>query len=151
MKVHTSRGEMELNTLFRWKVITKLKEVGVPAGLSGYECLSVALMKSLQDPTILKGVTKRLYKEVALETNSTASRVERVMRSSIEVAFNRCSYEILNREFGNCIDPNKGKPTNVEFISTLSNNIAIEILLETGVDIWAKRKGDINYGYGDTL
>lgn len=141
MKVHTSRGEMELNTLFRWKVITKLKEVGVPAGLSGHECLSVALVKSLQDPTILKGVTKRLYKEVALETNSTASRVERVMRSSIETAFNRCSYEILNREFGSCINPDKGKPTNVEFISALSKNIAMEILLETGVDIWAKRKG----------
>lgn len=144
MKVHTSRGEMELNTLFRWKVITKLKEVGVPASLSGYECLSVALVKSLQDPTILKGVTKRLYKEVALETNSTASRVERAMRVAVEASFTRCDYETLNREFGSCINPDKGKPTNVEFISALSNNMAMEILLETGVDIWAKRKGGVS-------
>ena len=53
--------------------------------------------------------------------DTTASRVERAIRHLIEVTWSRGDLEVLNRYFGNTLSPEKGKPTNGEFIARMAN------------------------------
>lgn len=63
--------------------------MGIPAHIKGYMYLRTAIMKTYDNIDILGQVTKVLYPEIARNYNTTSSRVERVIRHAIEVAWNR--------------------------------------------------------------
>ena len=65
-------------------------------------------------------MTKELYPYIAKEFGTTASRVERAMRHAIETAFERGSIETIQRLFGYTLSPEKGKPSNSEFIARMN-------------------------------
>ena len=77
----------------------------------------------MQDPDTLEAITKVLYPAVANLHQSTPSRSERAIRHAIETAWDRCDYAVLQHYFGNTVDPNKGKPTNSEFIARIAGII----------------------------
>lgn len=64
--------------------------------------------------------TKDLYPEIAKLCGSTAQRVERAIRHSIETAMVRGSEEQHEVILGGSVDPNRGKPTNTEYIARLA-------------------------------
>lgn len=97
-----------------------LREMGVPTHLLGYRYLEVAIPRCLEYPEEKYNVTTMLYPGVALEVNSTGSRVERAIRHAVEVAFLRIDPTTIEHYFGNTIDPMKGKPTNSEFLAGAS-------------------------------
>lgn len=100
--------------------ITKtLMELGVAPGLAGYNYLKTAIKLVQEDATYLKGMTKRLYPEVARLNKSTASRVERGMRYAVEHSFDRMPIDIMTKYFGNTMDLNSGKVTNRHFLAAL--------------------------------
>ena len=101
------------------KISEILKELGVPADLSGYFCLKCAIDLMHKDMSLAKQITKRLYPEVAKQLNSTASTVERAIRHAVETGWNRGNVELQEKMFGYTIDLEKGKPTNSEFIVTV--------------------------------
>jgi two-component system response regulator (stage 0 sporulation protein A) len=68
-------------------------------------------------------VTKLLYPTIAKRYDTTPSRVERAIRHSIEVAWNRGQIDVLDAVFGYTINTRKGKPTNSEFIAMLSDKL----------------------------
>ncbi len=108
-------------------VITKaLHEVGVPAHVSGYSYVREAIKLSIEDPEMLKAVTKVLYPTVGKHFGSTAPRVERAIRHAIELGWGRADIEKLNEYFGYTIQSDRGKPTNSEFIAMLSDRIRLE-------------------------
>ena len=65
-------------------------------------------------------LTKELYPAIAKAHNSSGSRVERLIRHSVEKAWSRNSFDTQLRYFGHSVDPNNGKPTNGEYIARLA-------------------------------
>lgn len=64
--------------------------------------------------------TKDLYPEIAKLCGSTASRVERAIRHSIEVAMLRGTENQREVILGGTVSPDRGKPTNTEYIARLA-------------------------------
>lgn len=118
------------------RVVKLLQEIGVPAHIRGYEYLKEAIILEITHPEekYIRSVTKKLYPDIAQKLDTTSSRVERAIRHAIEVAYNRGNIVKLEEIFGYTVDPNKGKPTNSEFISMLVEHLKLEDNVEDKVD-----------------
>lgn len=104
-----------------------LLELGAPDHLVGHPYTVQAILLVVQDRTYIDNITFGLYPQLAVQFDTTASRVERAIRHLIEVIFTRCDYEVVNRYFGNSIHPDKGKPTNGEFIARIANVVKLRM------------------------
>lgn len=108
------------------KVITELLyEVGVVPSTLGFEYIREALMMILKEPNYMHEVTKGLYPQIAQKYDSTGARVERAIRHSIEMAWNKISPETIEKYFVNTVSYQKGKPTNSEFLSVMAEYIRL--------------------------
>lgn len=105
----------------------KLNQLGIPASLKGYRYLNTAIREVLKDESVLEGVTKILYPEVAKHHNSTPQRVEKAIRHAIEVAWSRNGDSKLKERFRYSMSVGKQRPTNSEFIAVLSQNIKLSV------------------------
>lgn len=103
-----------------------LCQLGMPSNLLGYRYLHFAIRAAAKDPELLRAVTKILYPMVADKFSASASGVERAMRHAIEVVWTRGDPDVLLEYFGNTIDPDRGKPTNTEFIAKIVDKLIIE-------------------------
>lgn len=108
-------------------VTSILHELGIPAHIKGYRYLRHAIILAVNDPEYLEEITKRLYKDIAQAFSTTPSRVERAIRHSIELAWDRGDMDVLLSYFGNTISSYKGKPTNSEFIALVTDRIRMQI------------------------
>ncbi len=104
-----------------------MHEVGMPAHIKGYHYTRTAIMMVVNNMDLLNYITKQLYPDIAKKYRSTASRVERAIRHSIDVAWTRGRPEAMNKIFGYTIDIDKGKPTNSEFIAMVADKIRLNI------------------------
>ncbi len=104
-----------------------LHQIGVPAHIKGYHYLRDSIIMSVENPEIINAVTKQLYPAVAKKYSTTSSRVERAIRHSIEVAWDRGDVDILNSYFGYTIHNGRGKPTNSEFIAMISDKLRLQM------------------------
>lgn len=103
-----------------------IHNIGVPANIKGYYFLRSAVVMCVNDYNNLHSVTKRLYPEVAKMYNTTAARVERAIRHSIEVTWNRGNVDAIHILFG--FRPGVHmKPTNSEFIAIITDNIRVKM------------------------
>lgn len=94
-----------------------LTELGVPEHILGHGYIVTALVALHEDPNLLHEITGRLYPLVGEKHNATCSRAERAIRHGIELAWDRMDLDIMTRYFGCTVNPNKGKPTNSEFLA----------------------------------
>ncbi|MDR0930848.1 MAG: sporulation transcription factor Spo0A [Clostridiales bacterium] len=108
-------------------VTNVIHEVGIPAHIKGYQYLRDAIMKVIDNTSMIDNVTKQLYPSVARSFGTTPTRVERAIRHAIEVAWDRGDTEILNKFFGYTINHGKGKPTNSEFIAMISDKLRLTL------------------------
>lgn len=108
------------------EVTHMIHEIGIPAHIKGYHYLRDAIMMAIEDMDVLNAITKILYPAVAKKNQTTSSRVERAIRHSIEVAWNRGKIDILDKLFGYTVSNGKGKPTNSEFIALVADTIRLE-------------------------
>ena len=99
-------------------------QLGVPRHLKGYRYLHKSVMIYAKNPGA--GMTTEVYPMVAKEFQTTASRVERTMRHAVEIAWERCEWEVLYKIFGNTVSHNKGKPTNSEFMARCAELLNLE-------------------------
>lgn len=102
-----------------------LHEIGVPAHIKGYMYLREAITMVYNNIEILGGITKVLYPTVAKKYKTTSSRVERAIRHSIEVAWNRGNVDAISQIFAYTISYNKSKPTNSEFIAMIADKLRL--------------------------
>ncbi|MCD8391437.1 MAG: sporulation transcription factor Spo0A [Firmicutes bacterium] len=110
------------------KTVTEfIHELGVPAHIKGYQYIRTAIMMVVKNMDLLNFITKQLYPDIAKKYNTTASRVERAIRHSIEVAWSRGKPETMNEIFGYTIHTSKGKPTNSEFIAMVADRIRLSM------------------------
>ncbi len=108
------------------QVTHMIHEIGIPAHIKGYHYLRDSIMMAVEDMDVLNAITKILYPAVAKKNQTTSSRVERAIRHSIEVAWNRGKVDVLDKLFGYTINNGKGKPTNSEFIALIADTIRLE-------------------------
>lgn len=96
-----------------------LKECGIVN--QGYNLLASALTYAVLDPTLLQNLKGHLYPKIASLNHTTATRVERNIRTSIEGAWTHGDVSVLSKYFGNTIMSAKGKPTNLQFLLVMSD------------------------------
>ncbi len=100
--------------------------MGIPAHIKGYHFLREAIKLVVNDREMINAITKDLYPTVALNFNTTSSKVERAIRHAIDVAWTRGQMENINMLFGSKLYVKHEKPTNGEFIALIADRLAIE-------------------------
>lgn len=103
-----------------------LLELGAPDHLLGHAYTVLAVRLVVQDEMCIHSITFGLYPQVAAAYHTTAARVERGIRSLVEVTWERGSLDAQERYFGSTISPERGKPTNAEFIARLANIVQMQ-------------------------
>lgn len=96
-----------------------LSTLGFSSRLHGFPYIIEAVTFCRQNPGA--SMTKEVYPAIARAHNTTVIRVERNIRSSIESAWNHGDSVLRDRIFGNTINPEKGKPTNRQFVCSLAD------------------------------
>ena len=104
-----------------------LLELGAPDHLVGHPYVVQAVMMCLENRMYIDNITFGLYPQLAAAFDTTAARVERAIRHLVEVTWTRGDMEVLNRYFGNTVHPDKGKPTNGEFIARITNIVKLRM------------------------
>ena len=104
-----------------------MHQIGVPAHIRGYQYLREAIILSVKNDEMISSVTKVLYPTVAKTFKTTPSRVERAIRHTIEMAWERGDVDVLSSYFGYTIQNERGKPTNSEFIAMISDNLKLQM------------------------
>lgn len=106
-------------------VTRKMLEMGMPAHLRGYHYLREAICLSIENMELVGSVTKLLYPEIAKMYQTTNVKVERAIRSVIEVGWERGSEDLFEEIFGYSRAHGKIRPTNSEFILGVADKIQI--------------------------
>ena len=107
--------------------VTKiLHELGIPSHIKGYQYIREGIILLYNNPDMVGAITKELYPSIADSFETTVSRVERAIRHAIEVSWNRGNWDLMEEIFGHSVDIDKAKPTNSEFIVTISDKLRLE-------------------------
>lgn len=102
-----------------------LMQIGVPAHLSGYKFIRLALTMVVDRPELFSSLTRVLYPEIAREYGTTASCVERAIRHAISLTWDRGGGENYRRLLGRQASTVGVKPTNSEFLAQVSEGIRL--------------------------
>lgn len=98
-----------------------LNNLGIRCNLLGYSYLLDALRMVRENPDKLKNITKELYPELAQMYRTQPCNIERAIRHAIEHAWNIGNVELKNKIFGYTISPEKGRPSNGEFLAAVAH------------------------------
>ena len=76
-------------------------------------------------PPLLCDIAHGLYPLVARRHGLTPGAVERSLRLCIEATWTRGDLAAIDRFFGSSVDPDRGKPTNREFICRVQERVTL--------------------------
>lgn len=99
------------------------QDLGMPGNLKGRKYLAYILDLLVPSPGLLDMLTLRLYPAAAHKFSTTPAAVERCIRHAIEATWSRGDMAALERLFGLSIDPDRGKPTNREFLAMSAQHL----------------------------
>lgn len=118
MCINKSEKKME-NT-----ISSLLLELGVPSHLKGYLYLKESINKVYNDSTF-SNVTLNLYPYLSSCFSTTSECIEKNIRNAIEISWNRGNFETMEKIFGYSVCQEKGKPTNLQYIMTIVENLKL--------------------------
>ena len=124
-KLHYQELEFIDNSMLE-RVSKLLHDLGMPSHIKGYQYIREAVLMMHENSNYIGGITKILYPEIAKKYDTTASRVERAIRHAIEVSWSRGDYDLMDEIFGHSVDFDRAKPTNSEFLATISDRVALD-------------------------
>lgn len=104
-----------------------LHRAGMPAHIRGFHYVRESIKLSVNDCAYIESITKLLYPTVAKVFNTTPSSVERAIRHAIEITWVRGDVNTLDSYFEYKINNKKGKPTNSEFVATISDRLRLQL------------------------
>ena len=95
-----------------------MKELGIPASMTGYDYLRSAIRRSAENgcPKISTMSADGIYPRIAEEFGVSSNSVERAIRKSIGVGVERAGGSKFYKVFGLSMDADKARPTNAQFI-----------------------------------
>ena len=102
-----------------------LTALGMPRTLRAWAFLPEMAALTVVHPPLLTDVTHGLYPLMAHRAQLTPCAVERRLRLAIESTWNRGDYDAIARFFGQSVDPERGKPTNREFLCHLQERLTL--------------------------
>lgn len=111
----------------QFEVTKLLLNLGVPSHLKGYSYLKEGILFVFNLAAHSYYITKDVYPVIANKYDTTVDRVERAIRHAIEVSWARGDLNLFDEIFGYSVDYDRGKPTNNEFISTVSDRLKINL------------------------
>ena len=97
-----------------------LISLGMPERLRAWTFLPDMLALCAVHPPLTAGLSAGLYPLIARRHGCSAYQVERSLRLAIEATWNRAALAGLEQFFGQSVDPERGKPTNREFLLRMS-------------------------------
>lgn len=102
-----------------------LRALTVRPGLRAWDFLPDMAALAVVHPPLMDDLRGRLYPLVARRHGMTPAAVERSLRTLVESTWNRGNLAALERFFGHSVDPEKGKPTNKEFIFRVQERLTL--------------------------
>lgn len=105
-----------------------LRALGVPSGLRAWEFLPEMAGLTAVHPPLLTDMAHGLYPLIARRYSMTPAAVERSLRLCVEATWSRGDLAALERFFGSSVDPDKGKPTNREFLCRVQERVTLGAL-----------------------
>lgn len=115
------------NATLEKKVTNILSDTGILPNLKGYKFLKQAVMLGYEDSSILEGITKKLYPKIAIQNDTSSSKVERAIRHSIESAWDKYDGNGFYTRIGFAEPKNGKKPTNSELISAIVEYLKMNV------------------------
>lgn len=103
-----------------------LCEVGVPPNLLGCAYLRTALTLLLEDPSLGRTITRRLYPRIAEQHRTTVRCVERAIRNAIAQTFARSDGAGYRAALGRLASSVGERPTNSEFLSQAAERLRMD-------------------------
>lgn len=102
-----------------------LDSLDVSRRLRAWDFLPDMLALCAAHPVLMDDLRHRLYPLVARRHAMTPAAVERSLRLAVESTWSRGDLAKLERFFGHSVDPERGKPTNKEFLARLQERMAL--------------------------
>ncbi len=102
-----------------------LIDIGISPHINGYMYIKDCVIQLNELNTSGVSITKYLYPKLAEKYNSSPSRIERSIRHALDVAWQK-NKTINNQNSLNYIFHGKKKPTNLQFISLIYEDIKLK-------------------------
>lgn len=102
-----------------------MKTLAVPEGLRAWQFLPDLAALCAVHPPLMADLHRRLYPLLARRHGLTPAAVERRLRLAIESTWSSASLTSLERFFGHSVDPERGKPTNREFLCRVQERLLL--------------------------
>ena len=102
-----------------------LRRLGVPARLRAWAFLPEMIGLTVVYPPLMADVQHGLYPMAAVRHGMTAAGVERSLRLCVESTWSHGSLTALEQFFGASVDPERGKPTNREFLCRMQERVTL--------------------------
>lgn len=102
-----------------------LRQLGMREGLGAWRFLPDMAALAAAHPPLLHDLKGRLYPLAARRHGLRPGAVERSLRLAVESTWMRGSLPGLERFFGHSVDPERGKPTNREFLYRLQERLTL--------------------------
>ncbi len=123
MKEETNKG---LNKKLK-RISKELKLLGISPSREGYWYLRDSIYLCLINQKYNIKITKDIYPTLSKKYHKKSTAIEKAIRTAIEKGWTNCNLEYAIELFANTIPYDKDRPTNSEFISTISERISLEI------------------------
>lgn len=104
-----------------------LQAMAVPTKLHARVFLPEMLALTAVHPPLLRDLKHGLYPLIGGRYAMTAAGVERSLRLCVESTWSRASLDALERFFGASVDPERGKPTNREFLCRMQERLTLSL------------------------
>jgi len=105
------------------EVVSKLMLIGFKPYCNGFRYIREALKIIVAEPDMINQITKTLYPQLAEKFDSAPSNIERCIRYSIEDTWKNGNMDKIDEIFGFTVSKMRGRPTNSEFLATMSQAI----------------------------
>jgi len=102
-----------------------LRALTVRPGLRAWDFLPDMAALAVVHPPLMEDLRGKLYPLVARRHGMTPAAVERSLRTLVESTWSRGNLAALERFFGHSVDPERGKPTNKEFLCRLQERLTL--------------------------
>lgn len=101
-----------------------LLSIGAGTNLLGYSYLKDGIIVIMKKQGRVKSIIKDVYEEIAIQNNSSVSKVERSIRTLINSIWNNNRLNVLNQFFDvkDVFRPQE-KPTNNQLMSVIANRL----------------------------
>ena len=113
-------------TYYEADIVEALSVFGIPHHLHGYRFLLEAIRRTIEDPSVIRGITKILYPDLGRHFHTLGSRVERAMRTAVEAGWEHGDPEQRANYFGPYLRRRDQRPSNSAFIAMCAEHIRVK-------------------------